>query len=60
MALNREILIKLDAKTGKDKAMQKFIVKILEAEKEGKGRYKDFYIEEIENAIIGSEQNENR
>lgn len=53
MALNKQILQKVVAKTVEEKGMQQFIVSVLQEENKGIGWYTKFYKSEIEKAVEG-------
>lgn len=59
MALNKQILQKVAAKTNDDPAMREFIVNVLQEENKGIGWYTKFYKVEVEKAIQEDGSNEN-
>jgi hypothetical protein len=59
MALNKQILQKISAKTEDDAIMRNFIIEILQEENKGIGWYTKFYKAEIEKAIQEEKTNEN-
>ena len=48
MSINTDLLRRLKSKTENDPEIQKFLLQILQKEKEGLGWYKDYYKEKIE------------